>query len=48
MVLNVFPLVPLDEKLWAADPALFTLLYVENAVFYGLARHIAQLTSILL
>ena len=48
MVLYRVTLVPLAEELTAADPGLLSHFYVDDAVFDGLARRIAQILKLLM
>ena len=48
MVLYRITLSPLAEDLWAADPGLLTIFYLDDAVFDGLTWRSAQILKMLL
>ena len=48
MVLYGITLAPLEEKLQAADPGLFSPFYADDVAFDGLAQHSAQLLKLLM
>ena len=48
MVLYGITLVPLEEEIHVADPALLATFYADNAAFYGSAYQSAWLLTLLL